>query len=346
MSLSMKAARNVCFIGFIAFFLSVGQFASCAVPSDNDAALKNELMAALASMKSKYEQLQFNIRCSLEDSSSGDGISGERRRKTEREFARNEDCFIAIREAENSKGVRTKILKCSNGSYAFAIDRSTNSPSLVYLERLGVDSAINERVADQKKNEFDAPINDVCGYMILGELLPELISNPNFSLKKLAKREVLGKAMVEIEFEYNGYDAGHNDKYQLTDGKIVLDPTNDWVVASANWVFESSTDGMKNKITEQRQYNLGREGCPIASKSITKVESLNKDRRYVTENNWTIEWKRQEVPKEEFFLTFYGLPEPQFDRSFLEKWGWWSIGGIVFLATGCWLTMRRSTKRA
>jgi len=336
----MKATKNVCFIWVTVFFLAVGQSASCAVASDDDAALKNELFAALASMQSKYDQLQFHVRCSLEDSSSGDGISGERRRKTEREFAKNGSSFIAIREVEKSKGVRAKILKCSNGSYAFALDRSTNPPSLVYLERLGVDSAIDERVGNQKKNEFDAPINGIYGHMILGKLLPDLINSPDFSIKNLVKREVLGKAMVELEFEYSGFDAEH--KYQLTDGKLLLDPTNDWVVVSASWIYESLKDGEKGRSTLQREYNLGREGCPMASNVISKYESLSS--RYVTEDNYTIEWKRQEVPKEEFFLTFYGLPEPQFDRSFLQKWGWWLIGGIVFLATGCWLTMRRSTK--
>jgi hypothetical protein len=338
----MKAAKNVCFIWLTAFFLAFGQSGSCAVAADDEAALKNELFAALASMQSKYDQLQFHVRCSLDDSSSGDGISGELRRKTEREFAKNGSCYIAIREVEKSKGVRAKILKCSNGAYAFAIDRSTNPPSLVYLERLGVDPAIDERVAYQKKNEFDAPIYGIYGHMSLGKLLPDLINSPDFSIKKLVKREVLGKAMVELDFDYNGYDAEHKDKYKLTDGKLLLDPTNDWVVVSASWIYESLKDGEKGRSTLQREYNLGREGCPMASNVIGKFESLSS--RFVTEDNYTIEWKRQEVPKEEFFLTFYGLPEPQFDRSFLEKWGWWLIGGILFLATGCWLTMKRSTK--
>ncbi|MFN6130739.1 MAG: hypothetical protein ACK5AC_07930 [Planctomycetota bacterium] len=338
----MKATKNVFFIWLTALFLAVGRLVCFAVASDNEAALENEFFAALVSMQSKYDQLQFNVRCSLEDSSSGDGISGERRRKTEYEFAKNGDCYISIREVEKSKGLRAKILRCSNGSYAFAIDKTTSPPSLVYLERLGVDAAIDERVANQKKNEFDAPIKGFHGHMFLGKLLPDLINSPDFSLKKLAKRDVLGKAMVELEFEYNGFDAEHNDKYQLTDGKLLLDPTNDWVVVSASWIYESLKDGEKGRATSQREYNLGREGCPMASNAIGKYESLST--RYVTEDKYTIEWKRQEVPKEEFFLTFYGFPEPQFDRSFLEKWGWWLIGGIVFLGTGCWLTMRRSTK--
>jgi hypothetical protein len=338
----MKATKNVCFIWLTAFFLFVGPVASCVTACDDDAALKNELFTALASMQSKYDQLQFHVRCSLEDSSSGDGISGELKRKTEYELAKNGDCYISIREVEKSKGVRAEILRCSNGSYAFAIDKTTSPPSLVYLERLGVDAAIDERVANQKKNEFDAPIKFIHGHMFYGKLLPDLINSPDFSLKKLAKRDVLGKAMVELEFEYNGFDAEHNEKYQLTDGKLLLDPTNDWVVVSASRIYQSFKDGEKGRGTEQREYNLGSEGCPMASNAIRKYESLST--RYVNEDNYTIEWKREEVPKEEFFLTFYGLPEPQFDRSFLEKWRWWLIGGVLFLATGCWLTMRRSNK--
>jgi hypothetical protein len=340
----MKATKNVCFIWLTAFFLALGQSGSCAVAADDGAALKNELFAALASMQSKYDQLQFHVRCSLEHSSSGDGISGELKGKTEYELAKNGDCYISIREVEKSKGVRAKILRCSNGSYAFAIDKTTSPPSLVYLERLGVDAAIDERVAYQKKNEFDAPIYHIYGHLFLGKLLPDLINSPDFLLKNLAKRDALGKAMVELEFEYNGFDAEHKDKYKLTDGKLLLDPTNDWVVVSASWIYESLKDGEKARSTSQREYNLGSEGCSMASNVIGKYESLS--RRYVTEDNFAIEWKRQEVPKEEFFLTFYGLPEPQFDRSFLEKWGWWLIGGILFLAMGGWLTMRRSTKRA
>jgi hypothetical protein len=333
----MNSARSAGFLLVIAFFLAVDRLGSCATASEEDAALKNELFAALASMQT-YDQLQFNVRCLVERSYGGEGISGKKESKTEYEFAKNGSSYIAIREVEKSKGVRAKILKCSNGSYAFAIDQSTSPPSLVYLERLGADAAIDERVANQKKNEFDVPMNFIYGHMVVGKLLPDLINSPDFSIKKLVKREVLGKAMVELDFEYDGFDAEHDDKYRLTEGKLLLDPANHWVVVSASYTRDFH--GTRHMMTWERDFAFAQADCPVASKSIMKYES----EKFNDEMTYTVDLKRQEVPKEEFFLTFYGFPEPQFDRSFFEKWGWWLIGGIVFLGTGCWLTMKRSTK--
>jgi hypothetical protein len=335
----MKATKNVCFIWLTAFFLFVGPVASCANASEEDAALKKELFAALASMQT-YDQLQFHVRCLVESSDSEEGMSGKKESKTEYELAKNGDCYISIREVEKSKGVRAKILRCSNGSYAFAIDKSTSPPSVVYLERLGVDAAMDKQVASQKMLDFDVPINRIYGHMVVGKPLPDLINTQDFSIKKLVKREVLGKTMVELDFEYDGFDAEHNDKYRLTEGKLLLDPANHWVVVSASWIYESLNFKAKAKEEWQRDFAFAQADCPVASKSIMKYES----EKFKHESIWTVDLKRQEVPKEEFFLTFYGLPEPQFDKSFLEKWGWWLIGGIVFLAAGGWLTMKRSTK--
>jgi hypothetical protein len=317
---------------------------NCAHSSEDDAALMTEFLEQVAAMQSRFDSLGMNVRCSVVRAMSGEGVSGQDQESKVRQFeiAKRGRLLFAIQNIEESSKDTKTLLKCVNDIYAIAISRSGKTASLQYLERLGVDTAVDNRIVNEsEQGEFGSAIRTICGYMTAGKLLTELVTSNDFSIKKISRSELNGKVFVALEFEYLGHDVIHNDKYKLVDGELILDPSNNWAVTSSSWIYESLTRGTKGRLTMQRYFEGMAFDLPIASRVVTKYESLD-NTRFIDESSWTVELKRAEVPEEEFFLAYYGLPEPHFDRSFLEKWGLWLIGGVFLLATGCWLTMRRA----
>ena len=314
-----------------------------AYASEDDAELMTEFLKQAAGMQSRLESLGLNIRCSVVRESSGEGVSGPDQKGTVREFeiAKRGQLLFSLRDIDEKTDNRKSLLKCVNGRYAFAVSRTGETASLQYLERLGVDKTVDNRVLEEsEQREFGAALSNACGYMTAGKVLTELVKSKDFSIKKISRREVNGKLLVALGFEYLGRDVLHKEDYKLTEGELILDPANKWVVTASSWIYESLTRGHKGRLTMQRDFEGMAFDLPIATKVISKYEDL--DIKYVDKETWTVELKRAEVPEEEFFLPYYGFPEPQFERSFFEKWGWWLIVGILFLATGCWLTMRRA----
>ena len=316
---------------------------NCAYASEDDAELMTEFLKQVAGMQSRLESLGLNIRCSVVREMSGEGVSGPDQKGTLREFeiAKRGQLLFALRNIDEKTDKPKSLLKCVNGQYAFAVSRTGETASLQYLERLGVDTAVDNRVLEEsEQREFGAALSNTCGYMTAGKVLTELVRSKDFSIKKISRREVNGKPLVALGFEYLGHDVLHKEDYKLTEGELILDPANKWVVTESSWIYESLTRGYKGRLTVQRDFEGMAFDLPIATKVISKYEDL--DIKFVNKETWTVELKRAEVPEEEFFLPYYGFPEPQFERSFFEKWGWWLIVGILFLATGCWLTMRRA----
>ena len=133
-----------------------------------------------------------------------------------------------------------------------------------------------------------------------------------------------------------------HDRYHLTDGYFICDPSNQWAVVESSWIYESLTDKSKGRLTFNREFQSKVGNVPIATKLTTSYESLDKAiDGFRRETIWTNEIKSRDVPVEEFYLSHYGLPEPNFGKSWLGTWGWWMIAGIVFIVVGSIVAERR-----
>jgi hypothetical protein len=141
---------------------------NCAYPSEDDAELMTEFLKQAAGMQSRLESLGLNIRCSVVRESSGEGVSGPDQKGTLREFeiAKRGQLLFALRNIDEKKDKPKSLLKCVNGRYAFAVSRTGETASLQYLERLGVDTAVDNRVLEEsEQREFGAALSNACGYM-------------------------------------------------------------------------------------------------------------------------------------------------------------------------------------
>jgi len=238
----------------------------------------------------------------------------------------------------------SQLSKEQNESYAFAIEKSSGRTSLQYLERLGVDASVDKRVeAELKQGNFAGALICICsGFMVAGEPLCDLILHEGFSVKRVFWKDMDRRLLVCVDFEFRGFDASHNDRYLLTEGRLICDPGNEWAVVESSWIYESLSDKSKGRQISKREFQSKVGNVPFATKvsfSYESLDSVNGD--YRSETFWVNEIKRTDVPKEEFYLSYYGLPEPNFGKSWLGTWGWWMIGGIVCIAVGTFVAKRR-----
>jgi len=66
---------------------------------------------------------------------------------------------------------------------------------------------------------------------------------------------------------------------------------------------------------------------------------FNEDGTIHSANYWEgREYSYEEVPKEEFYLSFYGLPEPYFGSNW--SWSWYFVAGITCIAVGVLIKWR------
>ena len=161
------------------------------------------------------------------------------------------------------------------------------------------------------------------------------------SIKRVFRKDMDEKHLVQADFEYLGFDSYHNDRYRLTEGSLVCDPSNEWAVVETSWIYESLNHGSKGRLKIFREFQSNVGIVPMATKLTTTYESLDKNVGYKTETIWTNEIKSRDVPKEQFYLSYYGLPEPNFGKSWLGKWGLWLIAGIVFMTVGTFFVRRQ-----
>jgi len=238
--------------------------------------------------------------------------------------------------------------KVKNDTYAFAIEKHSDRTSLQYLERLGVDATVDKRIAyESKEGQFAGAMLHLCsGFIICGEPLCSLILNEGFSIKRVFRKEIDRRLLVCVDFEYRGFDSTHNDRYLLTEGLLICDPSNSWAVVESSWTYESLSDKSKGRQISKREFQSTGASIPMATKVSSTYESLDTvDGDYRSETVWVNEIKRTNVPREEFYLSFYGLPEPNFGKSWLGVWVWWMIIGIVCIAVGTFVAKHANRPR-
>jgi hypothetical protein len=151
------------------------------------------------------------------------------------------------------------------------------------------------------------------------------------------------KELVRVEFEYLIDDPVRKKKERFTDGFLVCDPARQWVLTECGANKYNFINKFTSVLTRVLEHGEAIGEMPVATKVIQTTRSP--DDRYKREAVITLRIISRDVPEEEFYLTHYGLPEPNFGRSWFGTWVWYLIGGIVCIVTGAILIRRRKTGR-
>ena len=148
---------------------------------------------------------------------------------------------------------------------------------------------------------------------------------------------------VRVEFDYSIDDPLQNRKERNTDGFLVCDPTRQWIVKEYGAGFLNLNDNAAATRRIVLEHDDEIDAMPIATK-IT-VSFARNDMDYTSETVMNLTVTARDLPQEELYLSYYGLPEPNFRRSWFGTWGWYLIGGVGCIVVGVILVRRRKTGR-
>lgn len=224
-----------------------------------------------------------------------------------------------------------------NDAYAFAIGRSPGIASygLEFLERLHADPATDRRIEEQ---ETPPRGSILAAWYVQRYPLSRLVESPWFKIKRVSAVRSEGQDLVRVDFDHL-VDGPDRKRDWLSDAFLVCDPARDWALKEYGGTM---SEGAVRRVTIEFGELVS--GFPIPSR-FTFLTSSSNDPETISRNASTLEILRRDVPKEEFYLSHYALPEPNFERGWLGPWVWYLMGGIAFVVIGTILATRRKARR-
>jgi len=257
----------------------------------------------------------------------------ESKNPTKIEYAFFDDCVMKT-EIRNGRIVVT----AKNGKYAFGVSKEKNAESYVlgYLEKTG--GSQSERI---KAEEHDARELLYSSWDIEGFPLLDWISRENFKI--LDTKEIIrnGRKAIRLDFEHIVDDI-RRDNLSLGEAYVICDPAFRWAIIEYSAVYRNKEGEGVSRNTTTIEYRGLKGNLPIPTKSRTVTELLkvsNKENVITTSKREILEGT---VTKEEFYLSHYGLPEPDFDEPFLSTWMKYLLAGLVCLGIAYWVKRRRA----
>jgi hypothetical protein len=225
-----------------------------------------------------------------------------------------------------------------NGEYAFRINRNAQlkSYSVEFLEQLGVDPVSDQRI---QATDDAARFFVLANWNIAMQPLSRLIKSPFFKIHRISAVPSDTGELVRIEFDHL-IDDPKRKKERFSDAYMLCDPGNGWALKEYG---ETAFHGGTNRLIIDFGERVN--GFPIP-KRVTSLYSLPKESEVTRRTVTTIEVMSQDVPKEEFYLSHYGLPEPKFQRASLRRWVWYLSAGVVCLGVAAIIVKRQRARLA
>ncbi len=322
------ALATWCFCAAISLALPVfGQEAKI------DQGLKKRLTGAMQKLEPLLEQSSGRVTIQMQR------IYPESKRLDGRVVARmhNEQlyeiAFIGdqfLKKATIERGVET--LEVANSEYAFMLSRPKGGRySISGIGKFGV-SQLDDRVAVQRKDEMLFLV--FTPYNFLGRPIWELIRDPGFTWIGIESSGDGEEERIRVDFSYLPQQVS-GDLYKnwvMKEAAMIFAPYDDWKMV------EYYRDGARTPIESF-------DDTPVDQLAFTKfcgAKTFKDDGTLLAANCWTgQEHSYDPVPKEEFYLSFYGFPEPEFGGN--QYWSW--IVASMVLGGGCLIAARQLLKR-
>ncbi len=222
-----------------------------------------------------------------------------------------------------------------NTQYAFAVMNADGVSHLEYLTQLG-GAALN----DQRVNgEFDE--NGIGEHQPLagfGFDLPlfKLIKMKGFEVTRISLLNLNDKQLVRVEFEY---PESLLPEIKISQCYVICDPSRSWVAIEKGSTRFFSGSKATDVIVFTHEFDKSQSGLPLATRTTKLLK--RKDASYESETVFENIVLDSPPDKEMFYLSYYGLPEPNFGA---KRYGFWfgciSLG-VAFLGVA-WFLKRRS----
>ncbi len=315
---------------------------------EDDPELRKRFLRGVAQTARKLEQLSFRAKCAYTTQMTvvPETLRAKYAENGADPYEANEKKFeVALR---GPFGLATGLRKAGNvffagrnDSYVFAIEQSPEGErtSLQFVEQIGINPDIDAQIAEA---EGVPRAMVLAAYSLSTDLLFRLIEDNVFSIQRVYAVSSAENNLVRVEFEYLVDDPARGIKDRITDGFLICDPAQEWALTEYGGTRYNYND--EKKIVQRVLLELGESigEIPIATKVLRTTNFLEYPGT-VSETVITVEvTSHDDVPKEEFYLSFYGLPEPNFGETWFGTWGWYLIGGIACIAVGVVIKRRLS----
>jgi hypothetical protein len=313
--------------------------ASCSLwAQEDDPALRVRFLQGVAQTAAKLENLSFREKAIYVGSAKRNGIPDD---IDTRNFEMGIRGAYGLETGVN-KDTRNVFFRGRNDKYAFSLERTSDGvrTSLQFVEQIGIDPSVDARIAAMEETPRAIAL---AGYYLWTEPLSKVVESDAFTITRAYDMPSGAEELIRVEFEYIFEDAARKRKHRFTDGFLVCDPAKEWVLTEyggTNYNLINKSTKVLTVVLECAE-TIG--GMPIATK-VTQTDS-SLDGNYKGESILTMEITDRNVPEEEFYLSHYGLPEPNFERSWLGTWGWYLIGGIGCIVVGAITIRWRNTRR-
>ncbi|MDR2705760.1 MAG: hypothetical protein LBC02_08280 [Planctomycetaceae bacterium] len=177
------------------------------------------------------------------------------------------------------------------------------------------------------------------------ESLPLIVSLPEFNIKSISTVNVNKKKYVEIIYEFEP----PSGKYPIVigSGKFLLLPDT-WLIKSGEFFRTGTSNSVIYYINNE--YSFDNPSMPIVTKrvkkSFTKSPTGNNSPRTHEEAVYNLHETKNKNTKR-FTLSYYGLPEPDFDeRKPINRMRYVFVGlGLLFIGWGLWRVIQKRRKQ-
>jgi hypothetical protein len=227
-----------------------------------------------------------------------------------------------------------ELVEVVNESYAFVLTRSkAGSFSVAGVQKPGRslddDLTIRDKMNMARYYLLDA-------YSYYGRTVWGLVGDPGFEISKIScTKDDTAEIIVKVEFNYAPvgklFEGVRNiEDWTLKGAYLVFLPDHDWTLKEYGRPgYPRTLVAVENHPSNQLAFTDNAVARIFSDGKIEKEDSIR-----------CIKTSYDPIPKEHFYLSHYGFPEPNFDA--VSRWPW--ILGTLVLA-GCLLILSRKLLR-
>ena len=235
-----------------------------------------------------------------------------------------------------SRSLRSTI-RAFNDKYAFSIVKNNDSDQYVirWLEKKSSISNSGE-IHDEY---IEATVYPLCAWRFFGVPMNQWINQEGMTLDKVVKVKLDETNMYRIHFHYHPKSLERMHE-KSDDAYVLVNPERHWRIHEIN-IGKMGAKG-ETRVSYRVEYDKDADdSMPVPSKAIYIVSNQDRSANYQR----TIQFdsvQYGDVSEDKFYLSYYGLPEPNFEEPFLSAWMKYLLAGLVCLGIAYWIKRRRA----
>lgn len=306
-------------------------------------ALFKRFLEGARNAQNKINKASFAVRVSLHRE-----FLDKKEEQKERDKPKVEGTLFKCREGIRYalKSQADGMIYVINPDYAFVVNKTVGTKAPYSIKWLGRPS-INpkdELATTSKKEEIMGKM--LGAWYMYDKTLIDIAEDPEIQISSMSPDTTEEGGLIKIEFA-NTNNVFKDSRFSNT--YLICDENTDWAIREFG--FRMIKPETNVKLTSEIQF-VG--NIPIPKSLV--AEYINDDGEVTMRWTHSIEIVSADmVPKEEFYLSYYGLPEPNFESKIesaikdavhegrLPVWLWYLVIGIICLGMGVWIRRRVTT---